>query len=188
MNVEDGAETGLIEALSMVVSWWQDVVEKASTKQSGPPALRLSSPGERERHTAMSGGAGEVNMLQYLFGLQLPLTHTTLSNKVRGIFFLKKSSLVFIHCVNMYSACIYVYMYICYLAIQHIYCLYDANYRKVELILFIPVKLQPVVKLWFGSSSIFGRVQWPLNYHYSQVHPVLYLFKEQAMGQIAIEY
>ena len=35
----------------------------------------LSSPGERERHTVMSGGAGEVNMLQSLFSLQLPLTH-----------------------------------------------------------------------------------------------------------------
>ena len=32
-----------------------------STQREG---LRLSSPGERERHMAMSGGAGEVNMLQ----------------------------------------------------------------------------------------------------------------------------
>ena len=28
------------------------MVEKASTQQSGPPAVRLSSPGERERHNA----------------------------------------------------------------------------------------------------------------------------------------
>ena len=67
--------------------WWQDVVEKASTQQKAePPGPRLSSPGERERHTVMSGGAGEVNMLQSLFSLQLPLTHKPY-NKVRGIFF-----------------------------------------------------------------------------------------------------
>ena len=51
------------------------------------PGPRLSSPGEQERHTAMSGGAGEVSMLQSLLSLQLPLTNTNLSNKVRGIFF-----------------------------------------------------------------------------------------------------
>ena len=41
-------------------SWWQDVVEKASTQQKAEPlGLRLSSPGERERHNAdghKSGG------------------------------------------------------------------------------------------------------------------------------------
>ena len=63
------------------------------SQQNGPPDLRLSSPGERERHTAMSGRAGEVNMLQSLFGLQLPLIRKP-CNKLRGIFFLKKSSLV----------------------------------------------------------------------------------------------
>ena len=57
---------------------WEHVPERL-----GP---QLSSPGERERHTAMPGGAGEVNMLQSLFSLQLPLTHN-LTNKVRGIFF-----------------------------------------------------------------------------------------------------
>ena len=62
-------------------------------REAGPQAPGWA--GERERHMAMSVGAGEVNMLQSLFSLQLPLTHTTLSNKGRGIFF-KKSSLVFI--------------------------------------------------------------------------------------------
>ena len=39
--------------------WRQDVVEKASTQQrAGPPGLRLSSPGERERNAGghKSGG------------------------------------------------------------------------------------------------------------------------------------
>ena len=87
------------------------------TYRRGPPDLRLSSPGEWERHTAMSGGAGEVNMLQSLFSLQLPLTHNPFS-KVRGIFFKEVFARLY-YCVNMYSACICVYMHIYYVAIQH---------------------------------------------------------------------
>ena len=49
--------------------------ENSTQQRAGPPGLQLSNPGERERHTAMSGGAEEVYMLQSLFGLQLPLTH-----------------------------------------------------------------------------------------------------------------
>ena len=86
-------------------------------REAGPPGPRLSSPGERKRHDVRMGW--DVNMLQSLFSLQLLLTHTTLSNKVRGIFF-KEVSLVFIHCVNMYSACICVYMHIYYVRIQHL--------------------------------------------------------------------
>ena len=72
------------------VSWRSDELEticgrENSTQRREPPGLRLSSPGERERHTAMSRGAGEVNMLQSLFSLQLSLTHNPF-NKVRGIF------------------------------------------------------------------------------------------------------
>ena len=73
-------------------SWSQDELEticgrENSTQQkAGAPGPRLSSPGEQQRHTAMSGGNGKVNMLQSLFSLELPLTHN-LSNKVRGIFF-----------------------------------------------------------------------------------------------------
>ena len=78
-------------------------------REAGPPGPQLSSPGERERHTAMPGGAGEVNMLQSLFSLQLPLTHN-LSNKVRGMFFSKKSSLVFI---IVLKCILHVYVYIC---------------------------------------------------------------------------
>ena len=81
------------------------------------PRPRLSSPGERERHMVMSAGAGEDNMLQSLFSLQLPLTHN-LSNKVRGIFFKEVFARLY-YCVNMYSACICVYMHIYYVAIQH---------------------------------------------------------------------
>ena len=65
-------------------SWRQDVVEKASTqKKAGPPGLRLSSPGERERHNA-DGHKSGGQYIAVLFGHQLPLT-CNLSNKVRGI-------------------------------------------------------------------------------------------------------
>ena len=53
--------------------WRQDVVEKASTQQSGPPGLRLRSPGERERNTNGHKSGGQY--VAALFGLQLPLTH-----------------------------------------------------------------------------------------------------------------
>ena len=60
--------------------------ENSTQQRAGPPGLWLSNPGERERHTAMSGGAGEVNMLPFCL-VSNSLSHTTLSNKVRGIFF-----------------------------------------------------------------------------------------------------
>ena len=55
--------------------WRQDLVEKASTQQrAGPPGLRLSNPGERERHQADGHKSGGQHVA-VLFSLQLPLTH-----------------------------------------------------------------------------------------------------------------
>ena len=55
--------------------WRPDVVEKASTQQkAGPLGLRLSNPGERERHNA-DGHKSGGQYVAVLFGLQLPLTH-----------------------------------------------------------------------------------------------------------------
>ena len=87
------------------MSWRKGVVEKASTQQKvGPPGFRLSSPGERERHNT-DGHKSGGQYVAVLFGLQLPLTHTTLSNKVRGIFFKEVFARLY-YCINMYSACI----------------------------------------------------------------------------------
>ena len=58
-------------------SWWEDAGMRTCPREAGLPRPRLSSLGERERHTAMSREAGEVNMLQSLFSLQLPLTRET---------------------------------------------------------------------------------------------------------------
>ena len=60
--------------------WRSDELEtrcgrENSTQRRGPLGLRLSSPGERERHTAMSGVAGEVNMLQFC-SVSNSLSHT----------------------------------------------------------------------------------------------------------------
>ena len=69
--------------------------------EAGPSGLRLSSPGERERNAVMAIREG-VNILQSLFGLQLPLIHNPF-NKVRGIFFERTVS-ARLHCVEDASA------------------------------------------------------------------------------------
>ena len=115
-------------------SWWQDVVEKATTRQkgpSGPPAsletrwwqdaiertelskkLSPQASGwaalENEKDTTLMAIRVRVNMLQFC-SVSNSLSHTNLLNKVRGIFFLKKSSLVFINRVNMHSAWIRIW-------------------------------------------------------------------------------
>ena len=92
-----------------------------STQLRGPPGLRLSSPGEQERHTAMSGGAEEVNMLQSLFSLQLPLTQT-FQIKWEVYFFLKKclrSSLLLREYVFCMYMCIYAYLLCAYTTFIH---------------------------------------------------------------------
>ena len=63
--------------LSLETRWWQDAVEKASIQQRGLLGLRLSSPGEQERHNA-DGHKSGGQYVAVLFGLQLPLKHTTL--------------------------------------------------------------------------------------------------------------
>ena len=103
-------------AVSLETRWWRDVVKKAIIQQrAGPLGLRLSSPGERVRHNA----DGHKSRGQYIavIIIQSPTpshskTLSNLSNKVRGIFFLKKSSLVFI-IVSLWFflhvlACVYV--------------------------------------------------------------------------------
>ena len=90
--------------------------ESQHSAESWAPGLRLSSPGERESHNA-DGHKSWGQYIAVLFGLQLPLIHITLSNKVRGIFFKEVFSRLY-YCVNMYSACLCVYMLIYYVAIQ----------------------------------------------------------------------
>ena len=77
--------------------------------------LRLSNPREQERQRDDHNSG--VKILQFMFGLQLPLTvkpHTTFSNpcnKERGKYFVKEEFLRRYHCVGMYPAyiCIYVH-------------------------------------------------------------------------------
>ena len=106
-------------AIPKILSGWLNYYitrqRKPAPSRVGPQASGWAAL-ERGKETLMAIRVG-VNMLQSLFGLQLPLTHTTLSNKVRGIFFKE----VFAHLyygVKMYSACICVYMQIYYVSIQ----------------------------------------------------------------------
>ena len=66
-------------------SWWEDARLRNMTQRGWPPSPRLSSPGERERNAVMANRV-EVNMLQFC-SVSNSLSHTTLSNKVRGIFY-----------------------------------------------------------------------------------------------------
>ena len=70
--------------------WKPDPLVTRCGRESQHPAVcapgsRLSSIGERERKTVMANRV-RVNMLQF-FSVSNCLSHTTLSNKVRGIFF-----------------------------------------------------------------------------------------------------
>ena len=60
-------------------------VEKTSSQRGWATRPRLSSLGERERNAVMANRVG-VNMLQSC-SVSNTLSHTNLSNKVRGIFF-----------------------------------------------------------------------------------------------------
>ena len=75
-------------------SWREDVGMRTCPREAGPPGPRLSSPGERERNVVMANRV-RVNMLQFC-PVSNSLSHTTLSNKVRGIFFqeLYRSSII----------------------------------------------------------------------------------------------
>ena len=102
------------------MGWGPEKMLIRCNKESHYPAewalgLRLSSPGERERHNADGHKFGGQN-IAVMFDLQLPLTvkpHTTFSNpcnKVRGNICIKKSSCVrlsfslrqYVSCMNMY--------------------------------------------------------------------------------------
>ena len=92
--------------------WCQDMVEKASSQQKDePPGLWLSSLGEQERHNT-DGHKSGGQYIAVLFGLQLPLTHTTLSIKWE-VYFSKNcvTRLVFIIIVSLCSASICIWLY-----------------------------------------------------------------------------
>ena len=71
------------ESLETRPVWRQDAVEKASTqRKAGPPVEQHQ---ENEKETLMTIRVG-INMLQFC-SVSNSLSHTTFSNKVRGIFF-----------------------------------------------------------------------------------------------------
>ena len=90
---------------------------KPATREAGPPGPRLSSLGERERNVVMANRVG-VNMLQFC-SVSNSLSHITLSNKVRGIFFSKRQCHSSLLCRCVLHACICV----CIVAETLLHCL-----------------------------------------------------------------
>ena len=92
------------------MSWWQDVVEKASIQQkTEPPGLRLSSPGEWERHNADGHNSG-AQYVAVLFSLQLPLTHKHFTIKWEVDFF--KEIFARFYWLRQYVSCMYMCIYV----------------------------------------------------------------------------
>ena len=93
-------------------SWRNDDVEKiAPSSELGPQASGWATL-ENEKDTTLMAIRVGVNMLQFCL-VSNSLSHTTLSNKVRGIFFLRTVSLVFIvsslwFCIHLQCACMYM--------------------------------------------------------------------------------
>ena len=123
------------KGLGALMSWGPEKMLIRCRKESHHPAewplgLRLSSPGEQERHNA-DGHKFWGQNIPVMFGLQQPLasklwtTLSNLTNKVRGKYLLKKSSCVvyyciwLIYCISMYPAwtCICIYKHIYYVSI-----------------------------------------------------------------------
>ena len=101
------------DQMSLETSWWEDAGMRTCPREAGPPGPQLSSPGEWERHTAMSGGVGEVKCCSSVRSLT-PSHSKTLSNLFATfqikweVYFFKEVFARLYYCVNMYSACICV--------------------------------------------------------------------------------
>ena len=144
------------------VSWWPDVVEKASRKLS--PRVSGWASGERERHNA-DGHESGGQYVAVLFCLQLPLTHKTFQIKWEVYFSkrLSRSSLLLRQCVFCMYMCIYTY-YVS--SIQHIHadcvkCLDQINISWVQvsvvsLIVSLPrwVECSPMARATGVQSQI----------------------------------
>ena len=90
-------------------SWRQEVLEKARTQQSGPQASGWAAL-ENEKDATLMAIRVEVNMLQFC-SVSNSLSHTKLSNKVRGIFF-KRSLRSSLFIASIYILHVYVYIFI----------------------------------------------------------------------------
>ena len=84
---------------------------RRESQQSVPPGLQLSSPGEQERHNADGHKSGGQYIAVFV---QSPTPSHTQTLQIKWeVYFLKKTSLVFIHCVDMYYICICIMCLYC---------------------------------------------------------------------------
>ena len=123
----NSVKTGSQLVWSLETRWWRDAVEKANIQQRGLPGLRLSSPGEQERHNADGHKSGG----QYVavFVLSPPPSHTQTFQIKWEVYFFKRSlrpSLLLRQYVFCMYICIYAYLLYGYTTV----CMYlDSSWR-----------------------------------------------------------
>ena len=112
----EGALRPPINQFGDQTSWREDAGMRTCHREAGLQGPPLSSPAERERNAVMASRVG-VNMLQFC-SVSNSLSHTILSNKVRGVFFyeLCRSSLLcvvmILHAyVDVYALCVCIVGY-----------------------------------------------------------------------------
>ena len=95
------------------MSWGPKKLLIRCSKESHHPAEWASGWAalENEKDTTLTAVRVGVNILQF-YSVSNSLSHANVTNKVRGTYLLKKSSLVLCHCVVVnYSACICIWLY-----------------------------------------------------------------------------
>ena len=101
------------------MSWRQDAVEKAIIQQrTGPLGPRLSSPGERERHTVMSGGAGGGLICCSLSSVSNSFSHANLAINWEVYFFKEVFARLLLLLCRWF--CVHMHTYICIFTVLRI--------------------------------------------------------------------
>ena len=116
-------------------------LRKPASGVAGPPGPWLSSP-ERERSTVMAVRVGGVNMLQFC-SVSNSLSHTTLSNKVRGLFFWRPVS------ARLYCVVVRI--------------LHASAYVLCEYTTANPCFTSATIWYWAPGKTVVRMVQYSLN-------------------------
>ena len=99
-------------------SWRNDAVEKTAPSRGLGPWVHVWAAQENGKEMLMAIRVGGVNRLPFC-SVSNSLLHTTLSNKVRGIFFLRTVSLVFIIVSSLW-----LFMHACICIVAYVLCGY----------------------------------------------------------------
>ena len=103
--------------------WWQDAVKKASTQQSGPPGLRLTSPGKRERNAVLA------NRSVCCSSVQSPTPSHTQPFQIKWEVYFSKNCVARLYCVVVMILHAHVDVYVLCVCID--YCDYTAYSNQI---------------------------------------------------------